>query len=204
MHLEDIKVKEIFDSRGESTIEVEVFDEQLNSFFAQIPSGKSRGKREAVVLPFGEAKKVLDVFLRKEIVHKNFFSFRDLDNFMISLDGTENKEKLGGNLMLGISVAFARALAAKENKKLWQIIKEGFWPGVITSKKPLIFSNLINGGAHASDNLNIQEYMVVVNPGEESYENIIKTLIDFYKKLGSFLKIKYKQVIWGSRFLFKK
>ena len=192
MHLEDIKVKEIFDSRGEPTIEVEVFDEKLNSFSAQIPSGKSRGMKEAVVLPFGEAKKVLDLFLKKEIVHKNFSSFRDMDNFLINLDGTENKEKLGGNLMLGISIAFARAMAAKENKELWQILKEAYWSGIITSKKPFIFSNLINGGAHANNNLDIQEYMVVVDPGEGNYEDAITTLIDFYKKLGEFLKVKFK------------
>jgi enolase len=191
MQLEDIKVKEIFDSRGEPTIEVEVFDEKFNSFSAKIPSGKSKGMKEAVTLPFGEAKKVLDILLKKELIHKNFSSFKDVDNFLINLDGTENKEKLGGNLILGISIAFARALAAKENKELWQILKEAYWSGIILSKKPLIFSNLINGGAHAENNLDIQEYMVVVNPSEENYENAITTLIDFYKKLGDFLKIKY-------------
>ncbi|MEK7463335.1 MAG: hypothetical protein AAB621_03180 [Patescibacteria group bacterium] len=117
MRLEDIKIHEIFDSRGESTIEVEVLDEKLNSFSAQIPSGKSRGKREAAVLSFKEAEKVLNDLVKKEVVHKNFNSIKDLDNFLIGLDGTVDKGKLGGNLMLGISVAFARALARKENKE---------------------------------------------------------------------------------------
>jgi enolase len=108
------------------------------------------------------------------------------------LDGSENKEKLGGNLMLGVSVAFARALAAKENKDLWQILKEEYWAGIVSDKKPLIFSNLINGGAHAGNNLDIQEYMIVADPGDDDYGSVIKTLIDFYKKLGDFLKIKYK------------
>lgn len=192
MRLEDIKVKEIFDSRGESTIEVEVFDEKLNSFSAQIPSGKSRGKREAAVLSFKEAEKVLNDRVKKELVHKKFTSIKDLDNFLIGLDGTKNKEKLGGNLMLGISVAFARALAHKENKELWQVLNAEFWGGLISEKKPLIFSNLINGGAHAGNNLDIQEYMVVVDPKDQSYAVSIKTLIDFYKKLGEFLKTKYK------------
>ena len=192
MHLEDIKIKEIFDSRGEPTIEVEVLDEKLKSFSAQIPSGKSRGLREAAVFKFDEASRILNDIIKKELIHKNFSSFRELDMFLISLDGTENKSKLGGNLMLGISIAFARVLAAKEDKELWQILKEAFWPGMISEKKPLIFSNLINGGAHAENNLDIQEYMVVVDPGDEKYGEVISTLIDFYKKLGDFLKVRYK------------
>ncbi|MDO8442795.1 MAG: phosphopyruvate hydratase [bacterium] len=192
MILEDIKIHEIFDSRGESTLEVEVLDEKLNSFSAQIPSGKSRGKGEAAVLSFKEAEKVLNELVKKELFNKNFNSIKDLDDFLIGLDGTANKEKLGGNLMLGISVAFARALARKENKELWQVLNEEFWGGLIIKKKPLIFSNLINGGAHAGNNLDIQEYMVVVDSKDQDYVASIKTLIGFYKKLGELLKTKYK------------
>ncbi|MHB9019718.1 MAG: phosphopyruvate hydratase [Minisyncoccota bacterium] len=192
MILEDIKIHEIFDSRGESTLEVEVLDEKLNSFSAQIPSGKSRGKKEAAVISFLEAKKVVDLVLKKELVHKNFRSVKDLDNFLIGLDGTDNKEKLGGNLMLGISIAFARALAHKDNKELWQILRDEFWGGHISEKKPLIFSNLINGGAHAGNNLDIQEYIVVVDSKDQDYTTSIKVLINFYKELGKFLQSKYK------------
>ena len=192
MRFEDIKIHEIFDSRGESTLEVEVLDEKLNSFSAQIPSGKSRGKREAAVLTFVEAKKVVDLLLKKELVHKNFSSIKDLDNFLIALDGTENKDKLGGNLMLGVSIAFARGLAHKESKELWQVLKDEFWGGLISEKRPLIFSNLINGGAHAGNNLDIQEYMVVVNPKDQEYVDTVKILINFYKELGKFLQTKYK------------
>ncbi len=192
MILEDIKIHEIFDSRGESTLEVEVLDEKLNSFSAEIPSGKSRGKKEATVLSFPEAKKVVDLVLKKELIHKNFSSIKDLDNFLIRLDGTLNKQNLGGNLMLGVSIAFARGLAHKENKELWQILKEEFWGGLISEKRPLIFSNLINGGAHAGNNLDIQEYMVVVDSKDQDYAASIKILIDFYKELGKFLQSKYK------------
>lgn len=192
MILQDIKIHEIFDSRGESTLEVEVLDEKLNSFSAQIPSGKSRGKKEAAVFSFVEAKKVLDSVLKKELIHKNFKSIKDLDNFLIGLDGTPNKEKLGGNLMLGISLSFARALAHKDNKELWQLLRQEFWGGLISEKKPLIFSNLINGGAHAGNNLDIQEYMVVVDSKDQDYATSIKVLITFYKELGKFLQSKYK------------
>ncbi|MBU4347994.1 hypothetical protein KJ671_00615 [Patescibacteria group bacterium] len=192
MILENIIVHKILDSRGEPTIEVEVVDENLNSFFAQIPSGKSTGKKEAVVLSFEEAENVLNTLVKKEIIHKNFSSIKDIDSFLISLDGTEDKKKVGGNLMLGISIAFARALAAKENKELWQVLKQEFWGGLISNKKPLIFSNLINGGAHTDNNLDIQEYMVVVDPKDGTYIDCIKVLTDFYKKLGDLLLEKYK------------
>ncbi len=192
MIFEDIKIHEIFDSRGEPTIEVEVLDEKLNSFSAKIPSGKSRGKKEAVVLSFLEAKKVVDLVLKKELVHKKFNSIKDLDNFLIRLDGTDNKKNLGGNLMLGISLAFARGIAHKENKELWQVLKEEFWGGLISDKKPLIFSNLINGGAHAGNNLDIQEYMIVVDSKDQDYTTSIKILINFYKELGKLLQSKYK------------
>jgi enolase 1/2/3 len=192
MILENIIVHKILDSRGEPTIEVEVVDENLNSFFAQIPSGKSTGKKEVVVLSFEEAENTLDTLIKKEIIHKNFSSIKEMDSFLISLDGTDNKSKLGGNLMLGISIAFARALAVKENKELWQILKEEFWGGLVSNKKPLIFSNLINGGAHAGNNLDIQEYMVVANPKDGTYTDCIKVLTDFYKKLGNLLLEKYK------------
>lgn len=173
-------------------MEVEVLDEKLNSFSAQIPSGKSRGKKEAAVLSFLEAKKVVDLVLKKELLHKKFNSIRDLDNFMMGLDGTPNKQNLGGNLMLGVSVAFARALAHKENKELWQVLRQEFWGGLISEKKPLIFSNLINGGAHAGNNLDIQEYIVVVNSKDQDYTASIRSLIDLYKELGKSLQSKYK------------
>lgn len=192
MIIEDIKIHEIFDSRGESTLEIEVLDEKLNSFSAQIPSGKSRGKKEATVLSFLDSKKVLDLTLKKELISRDFKSIKDLDNFLIKIDGTINKERLGGNLMLGISIAFARALAHKENIELWQILRREFWSDIVSEKKPLIFSNLINGGAHAGNNLDIQEYMVVVDPKDWDYTASIKNLINFYKELGIFLQLKYK------------
>ncbi len=130
--------------------------------------------------------------LKKELVRKNFKSIKDLDNFLIGLDGTANKENLGGNLMLGVSIAFARALAHKENKELWQLLRQEFLGGLISEKKPLIFSNLINGGAHAGNNLDIQEYIVVVNSKDQDYVSSIKTLINLYKELGKFLQSKYK------------
>ncbi len=191
MKIKDIQIKEIKDSRGEPTIEVSVADENGHITSAQIPSGKSRGKNEAAVLKPAEAKKALDGIIKPEIADRNFESIGELDAFLISLDGTDNKEKLGGNLILGISIAFARLLARAQKKELWQILNEEFFGGEIEHIKPLIFSNLINGGAHAKNNLDIQEYMVVVKT-ISSYRETIKDLRNFYDKLGDILKNKFR------------
>ncbi|TSA45088.1 phosphopyruvate hydratase [bacterium] len=191
MKIKDIEVKEILDSRGEPTIEVNVTGEDGKSASAQIPSGKSRGKNEAVVLKPAEAKHVLEKIVKPNIADRNFESIGELDAFLITLDGTDNKEKLGGNLILGISIAFARLTARAQKKELWQVLNEEFFGGEINQTKPLIFSNLINGGAHAKNNLDIQEYMVVVKT-HSSYKESIRDLKDFYGKLGDILKNKFR------------
>ena len=191
MKIKDISIKEIKDSRGEPTIEVSVSDESGHFTSAQIPSGKSRGKNEVAVLRPAEAKRALDEIIKPEIADRNFESIGELDSFLISLDDTEDKGRLGGNLILGISIAFARLMARSQKKELWQILNEEFFGGEKSQTKPLIFSNLINGGAHAKNNLDIQEYMVVVKT-ISSYRETIKDLVNFYDKLGDILKNKFR------------
>jgi len=191
MKIKSIEIKEILDSRGEPTIEVNVTGENNESTSAQIPSGKSRGKNEAAVLKPAEAGHVLEKTIKPNIADRNFESIGELDAFLIALDGTDNKERLGGNLILGISIAFARLMAKQQEKELWQVLNEEFFEGKKYYEKPLIFSSLINGGAHAKNNLDIQEYMVVVRP-YPSYKMAIRELEDFYAKLGDFLKEKFK------------
>ncbi|KKW21154.1 MAG: Enolase [Candidatus Adlerbacteria bacterium GW2011_GWC1_50_9] len=160
MKIQDITVRKIFDSRGEPTIEVSL---KLGNrwFSASVPSGKSRGSKEARVFSFVEAVRAL-ARIRRVILKKEFSSIRALDNALIRLDNTKNKSRLGGNLMLGISIAFVRALA--------------------------VFANVINGGAHADNNLDIQEYMVVARGG--SVRARVENLIDFYNRLGAILRKK--------------
>ena len=191
MKIKDILVREIFNSRAEPTLEISLSNEKDEWFSAQIPSGKSKGKNEAAVINYTKAQEILEQSLKKQLNTEDFNSIEELDSFLITLDGTENKSKLGGNLTLGISIAFARALAHQNKKELWQLLNEEFFDGASSNTKPLIFSNLINGGAHANNNLYIQEYLVIVKITETVVESI-KKLISFYRNLEEFLKEKTK------------
>src|SRR3989344_2211904 len=195
MRIEDIVLRKIFDSGGKPTIEVELSCEGVRAM-AQIPTGKSRGKNEAAVKEYADAKRILDGEVKKEIIGKDFKSIGELDKFLIVLDGTENKSRLGGNLILGISVAFTKALAASNKKEVWEVLRDEFFAGAPETKpfdkaqdKLVIFSNLINGGEHAANNLNIQEYLVLMTARASFVESIGK-LTDFYFKLGDILRKK--------------
>ncbi|MEK7626912.1 MAG: hypothetical protein AAB399_01980 [Patescibacteria group bacterium] len=190
MRIKNVEINEMLDSRMEPTIEVILTSESGKSALSQIPSGKSRGKNEAMVFNAKESRKVLENTIKPSIIGKEFGTVGELDKLLISLDGSLRKENLGGNLMLGISIAFARLIARSRKKELWQILNEEFFGGEIFKSKPLIFSNLINGGAHAKNNLDIQEYMVVVGTGG-SFRSGIRQLKIFYEELGKFLKMKY-------------
>ncbi|MDP1706474.1 MAG: hypothetical protein Q8L36_01515 [bacterium] len=193
MKIQDVFVKEIFDSRGESTIEVGLNPSTSSGQKglgdwqkAQIPSGKSRGKREAAVLPYGEAAEVLEEIIKPTLIGKDFNSIKEFDDFFIRLDGTPHKERLGGNLILGLSLAFSRALGAARGQELWEIVRQEFFSETKNAPLPRIFANLINGGQHAKNNLDIQEYMVVTNGID--VKTIFEKLKKFYADLGEFLK----------------
>ncbi len=193
MTVKSLTVKEVFDSRGEPTIEVELKDVNGRPFRAEVPSGKSRGSKEAAVLPMVKVK-ISERKARKAIVGKSFKCIQDFDSLLIKLDGTDDKSGLGGNFMLGASVAFARAASFEHGREVWQALQGEFFGGKNVARMPLIFSNLINGGAHADNDLDIQEYMVVVK-GAGSPEASVAKLISFYKELGHFLKKKFRTQI---------
>ncbi|MEK7193424.1 MAG: phosphopyruvate hydratase [Patescibacteria group bacterium] len=192
MRVKDITVREIFDSRSGPTIEVRGRNPLIS---ASVPSGKSRGNREAKVFSFREAFLGIKTIV-KNLGGRNFQSVRDLDEALLRLDGTANKSKLGGNVTLAVSMFGARMLAAERGKEVWQVLREEFFKGA-KDVPPLIFSNLINGGAHAANNLDIQEYMVVVHPVRTSSNGVksgksvaedIQALIRFYRELGDLFK----------------
>lgn len=183
MIIRSIRIRQIFDSRGEPTIEVELFNDSGKLFRASVPSGKSRGSKEAVVFGFGEAH-VAERYLSDVLTGKEFASIRALDDEMKNADGTPGKSKIGGNVMLGVSIAGSRMLAEEKGLPLWELLRREFFGDILERPSPpLIFSNLINGGAHAKNNLDIQEYMVVVRT-KRSYEESVSKLISLYRHIG--------------------
>lgn len=190
--VQDIKIRKVFDSRGEATVECEI-KTSIGNFHASVPAGKSTGSREAVVLPFDKAQKAFDV-LRKKIIDKNFSSVREFDEVLRAEDGTEQKAKLGGNVMLALSMAYARARATEKGVSLWLLLRREFFPKADDSRKPSLFSNFINGGAHAKTGVDVQEYMVVIRPGK-NYTADIETLVSLYRSLGTTLSKRVKGVL---------
>ncbi len=164
--ISDIMARQILDSRGNPTIEVEVVLESGISGRASVPSGASTGTREALELRDGEqeyggkgvTKAIKNVLedIADEIIGMDALRQVDIDEFMIDLDGTENKSKLGANAMLGVSLAVARAASRYSGLPLYQYIG-----GVNAKVLPAPMMNIINGGAHASNNLDIQEFMIM-------------------------------------------
>lgn len=205
MKLKDIKIRKIYDSRGEGTVSIEAEDSSGRFHRASVPSGKSRGIYEALVLPFEEAREVLEQRIKPAILKKKIDAIRETDAILFSIDGSEEKSKIGGNLALGVSIACARAIAFNRGEKLWKTLRGEFFQapkGKITNKnnadkktdkaskkeeKPRLFSNLINGGAHANNSLAIQEYMAIVKTGD-SASSAVENLILVYRRLGEVIK----------------
>ncbi|WP_291319144.1 phosphopyruvate hydratase [Desulfonatronospira sp.] len=164
--ISDILARQILDSRGNPTIEVEVVLESGIIGRAAVPSGASTGSREALELRDGEkayggkgvslAVKHVTEDIAGDLIGMDALRQVEIDEFMIDLDGTDNKSKLGANAILGVSMAVARAAATYTGLPLYQYI------GGINSKVlPVPQMNIINGGAHAANNLDIQEFMVM-------------------------------------------
>ena len=165
--IEDIQAREILDSRGNPTVEVDVILEDGGFGRAAVPSGASTGAFEAVELRDGEAERYNGKGVMKAVDAVNFEIFdalmgadamdqAGLDQTMIELDGTENKGRLGANALLGVSMAAARAAADSVGMPLWRYLG-----GVHAHLLPTPMMNIMNGGAHANNALDVQEFMVM-------------------------------------------
>lgn len=181
MKISNIKVNKILDSRGEETIEVEIFSEDLKTS-ASIPSGKSVGSYEAKVLDFETIQKNLENFL-KDVKNSFFSSSKEFDEFLIERAG-KNKENLGANFTLGCSLAFSRLIAKTKNKELYEYLKEEYG---FSQEKTFanLMINVIGGGVHSHNNLDFQEYWLVSKDGfnEKTLKRILEILKILEKKL---------------------
>ncbi|MGC8852947.1 MAG: phosphopyruvate hydratase, partial [Hydrogenobacter sp.] len=165
--IKKVKAREVLDSRGNPTVEVEVILESGAIGRAIVPSGASTGEKEALELRDhhpnrymgkGVLKAVDNVnsIIAKEIEGLESTCQEDIDNILISLDGTPNKSRLGANAILGVSMAVARASAQELGISLYRYIG-----GITANKLPVPFMNVINGGVHADNPLDLQEFMIV-------------------------------------------
>jgi len=193
--IENVFAREILDSRGNPTVEVEVVTEGGFLGRAAVPSGASTGAFEAVELRDGDKKRYLgkgvlnavenvNKIIAPEVQGMNVFDQVAIDTLMISLDGTPNKSKLGANAILGVSLAVAKAAAEAIGLALYQYIG-----GVNAKTLPVPMMNIINGGKHADNSVNIQEFMIMP-VGAGSFRNALQMCAEVFHNLKAVLKNK--------------
>ncbi|MDD2391919.1 MAG: phosphopyruvate hydratase [Bacilli bacterium] len=189
MKIKEIKGREILDSRGNPTIEVDVVLENGILGRASVPSGASTGVHEALELRDGDEKRYLgkgvlnavenvNTLIRQQLVGMEVENQKLIDQTMIDLDGTKGKSKLGANAMLGVSLACLKASATLNKKQLYEYLGDG-------KETPVPMMNILNGGAHADNGLDFQEFMIIANAsdikervriGAEIFHNLKKVL----------------------------
>lgn len=193
--IEYIEGREILDSRGNPTVEVDVILEDGSMGRAAVPSGASTGEHEAVELRDGDKKRFLGKGVQKavdnvnnviagEIVGLDSLDQVDIDRTMIELDGTENKGKLGANAILGVSMATARAAADFLGLPLFKYL--GSYHACLL---PVPMANILNGGAHADNSVDFQEFMIMPT-GADSVREGIRMIAEVFHNLKSLLKDK--------------
>jgi enolase len=191
----DIIAREVLDSRGNPTVEVEVILDSGLAGSAIVPSGASTGKREALELRDGDKKKFHGKGVQKavgNVVGEIASLLRGMDSFdqalvdktMIDLDGTENKSKLGANAILGVSMAVCHASANELNVPLYRYIG-----GCNAKELPVPMMNIMNGGAHADNNLDIQEFMIMP-AGVNNFASALRAGAEIFQTLKTILKKK--------------
>lgn len=188
--IKDIYAREILDSRGNPTVEVELTLECGIKVVASVPSGASTGKREALELRDNDKNRYhgkgvqiavtnVNNIIKPLLIGKDALNQREIDKIMITADGTENKSNLGANAVLGVSLANLKAAAKSQNKELYEYLGEEY-------TMPRCMMNILNGGAHASNNLDFQEFMIV--PSLEDYKENLRMGSEVFNTLKSVLK----------------
>jgi enolase len=191
----DIRAREIIDSRGNPTVEADVILASGAVGRAAVPSGASTGTREAVELRDGDKKRYLgkgvlkavrnvNTVIRSTLLKRDARDQEDIDARMIALDGTDNKGRLGANALLAVSLAVAHAAAEDTDQSLWRYLARGRKPVM-----PVPMMNLINGGAHADNSLDIQEFMILP-VGAKSFSQALQQGAEVFHALKGILKGK--------------
>ena len=193
--IKDIKAREIIDSRGNPTVECDIIFSDNSFGRAAVPSGASTGKYEAIELRDNDLKRhrglgvqraienILSI-VKPKVLSKEFYYFEDFDNEIIKIDGTNNKSKLGANSTLSLSLAFIRALSVQSEKNLYEFLSHEK-----NCILPVPMMNIINGGSHADNNVDIQEFMIAP-VGAPSFVEAIRYGCEVFHSLKSKLKSK--------------
>ena len=189
-----LKARQILDSRGSPTVEVDMSIDDGEIFRASVPSGASTGKYEAVELrdnndnyngkSVHNAVSNVNDLIKNKIINKNFNSIYEFDNEILNLDNTANKSNLGANAILACSLSFIKCLASNSNKSLYEFL--------LTDQEyilPCPLMNIINGGAHANNGLDIQEFMIIP-AGFKSFSDSLQAGVETFLKLKELLNKK--------------
>lgn len=189
----DIRAREILDSRGNPTVEVEVLTENGMFGRAAVPSGASTGKYEAVELRDNDKTRFLgkgvlnavnniDDKIREALIGEDIFDQRYIDDIMLELDGTENKSNLGANAILGVSLACAKAAAMESKQPLYRYVG-----GVNAHVLPVPMMNILNGGSHADNSIDFQEFMIMP-VGADRFGDALRMGVEVFHHLKNVLK----------------
>lgn len=190
--IKNVYAREILDSRGNPTVEVEVTLESGIVGVSSVPSGASTGINEALELRDGDKNRYngkgvlkavnnVNTIIRDNLIGKDSLNQELIDKKMLELDGTEDKSVLGANAILGVSLANLKAAALYSNKELYEYIGNG-------RTMPRCMMNILNGGAHAENGLDIQEFMIV--PSKEKYSDNLRMGAEVFHSLKKILKDK--------------
>lgn len=199
--ISDIRAREILDSRGNPTVEAEIILDNGIHALAAVPSGASTGSREALELRDNDPKRYLGKGvlhavknivekIKPALLHQDITQQQSIDQIMIDLDGTPNKSHLGANSMLAVSMACARAAALSQQKPLYLYLQND------TLSLPVPMMNIINGGAHADNNIDIQEFMILP-VGAPNFHEALRYGAEIFHALKKLLHKKNYQTAVG-------
>ncbi len=193
-HIVSVEAREILDSRGNPTVQVEVLTDMGARGLASVPSGASTGKHEAVELRDKDPKRYMGKGVLQavdnafsvgmELVGMEVAEQEEIDAMLCEMDGTENKSNLGANALLGVSMACARAAAEERGLPLYRYLG-----GVLTSLLPVPLMNVLNGGAHADNSMDVQEFMIVP-VGTDRFSEALRMGAETFHSLKSILRDK--------------